>query len=136
MIARWTRLLNLRDAVNGELEKLRQDKVVGTSLEAQVALTVDGELAALLGTYRDDLPTLFITSAVTVTAGAPAGDTDGAMYTEPNGTARIEVSRVDAAKCPRCWRWVRPAGADGSDAERGVCDRCADALSETAPPVA
>ena len=32
LIARWDRLLGLRDAVNGELEKLRQDKVVGTSL--------------------------------------------------------------------------------------------------------
>ena len=42
LIARWTRLLGLRDAVNGELEKLRQDKVVGTSLEAAVTLTADG----------------------------------------------------------------------------------------------
>ena len=139
LIDRWTRLLSLRDAVNGELEKLRQDKVVGTSLEAAVSLTTDGELARLLETYRDVLPMLFITSTVTLATGTPAGDAgDGTVYSEPAGTARIEVSRVDAAKCPRCWRWVRPAAAAMSEAEADdeteVCERCADALSETVTP--
>ena len=129
LVDRWTRLLRVRDAVNVELERLRQDKVVGTSLEAAVTLTADGDLAALLETYRDDLPMLFITSAVTLTNGAPVGDAGGGtLYREPAGAARIEVRRVDAAKCPRCWRWVRPAGA--GDGETEVCDRCADALSE------
>jgi isoleucyl-tRNA synthetase len=147
LIARWTRLLNLREAVNGELEKLRQDKVVGTSLEASVTLTADGELAQLLETYRDDLPMLFITSAVTLATGAPeSGSRDGTVYSEPAGTVHIAVSRVDAAKCPRCWRWVRPAAAAADDTatqahgtvetDTEVCDRCADALSETVTPVA
>ncbi len=138
LIDRWTRLLNLRDAVNGELEKLRQDKFVGTSLEAAVSVTADGELARLLETYRDVLPMLFITSAVTLTTGTPSADAgDGTVFSEPAGTARIEVSRVDAAKCPRCWRWVRPATAaiNEADDETEVCDRCADALSETVTPV-
>ena len=138
LIDRWTRLLNLRDAVNGELEKLRQNKVVGTSLEAAVSVTADGELARLLETYRDVLPMLFITSAVTLTTGTAAGDAgDGTVYSEPASTARIKVSRVDAAKCPRCWRWVRPAAAamDEADDETEVCNRCADALSETVTPV-
>ena len=142
LIDRWTRLLALRDAVNGELEKLRQDKVVGTSLEATVGLTADGELAQLLETYRDALPMLFITSAVTLATGPPAGDgSKGTLYTEPAGTAHIEVSRIDAAKCPRCWRFVLPAPAPPSgdasmervdaepDDETEVCERCADALS-------
>ena len=74
LVARWDRLLGLRDAVNGELEKLRQDKVVGTSLEAAVTLTAEGGLAELLEAHRDDLATLFITSAVTLRTGAPGGD--------------------------------------------------------------
>ena len=136
LIARWTRLLSLRDAVNGELEKLRQNKVVGTSLEATVALTVDGELAQLLERYRDDLAMLFITSEVTLAAGPPAGDAaDGTVYSEPAGTARIAARRVEAAKCPRCWRWVRPAAAavnePEADTDAEVCNRCRDALSES-----
>ena len=137
LIDRWTRLLNLRDAVNGELEELRQKKVVGTSLEAAVTLTADGELAHLLETYREALPMLFITSAVTLAPGAPVGADDGTVYREPAGTARIVASRIDAAKCPRCWRWVRPAGAamNETEDEAEVCERCADALSETVTPV-
>ena len=129
LIDRWTCLLGLRDAVNGALETLRQDKVVGTSLEATVSVTADGELARLLETYRDVLPMLFITSAVTLTTSTAVGDTgEGSMYSEPRGNARIVVSRVDAAKCPRCWRWVRPAGA-ATDDDDEVCERCAEALS-------
>ena len=137
LIDRWTRLLNLRDAVNGELEELRQKKVVGTSLEAAVTLTADGELAHLLETYREALPMLFITSAVTLAPGAPVGADDGTVYREPAGTARIVASRIDAAKCPRCWRWVRPAGAamNEADDEAEVCERCAEALSESVTPV-
>jgi isoleucyl-tRNA synthetase len=135
LAARWDRLLGLRDAVNGELEKLRQTKAVGTSLEAAVTLTATGELAELLTRYQDELPMLFITSEVTLRPDGPtATDAAGAaVYTEAGGQARIDVRRIDAAKCPRCWRWVCPPG-DSDDDE--VCARCADALSETAAPVA
>ena len=48
IVARWTRLIRLRDAVNVEIEKLRQQKVVGTSLAAKVRLEPRGSLAGLL----------------------------------------------------------------------------------------
>jgi isoleucyl-tRNA synthetase len=137
VIARWDRLLGLRDAVNGELEKLRQDKVVGTSLEAAVTLTADGGLGDLLEAYRDDLATLFITSAVSLRTGAPAGDgEDGAVHRDADGCARIEVGRADAAKCPRCWRWVMPRDAAPDPSEAAVCDRCTNALADMAATVA
>ena len=135
LTARWDRLLGLRDAVNGELEKLRQTKAVGTSLEAAVTLTATGELADLLTRYRDELPMLFITSEVTLRTDGrtDAGDGDAAVYSDAGGETRIDVRRIDAAKCPRCWRWVCPPGDGDDDA---LCARCADALSETAAPVA
>jgi isoleucyl-tRNA synthetase len=137
LIDRWNRLLRLRDAVNGELETLRQAKVVGTSLEATVSLTADGDLAELLRTYEDQLPMLFITSAVTLeTSAAPDASTAGAVYSDPGGSVRIEVGRAEATKCPRCWRRVRPTSAVTDDDEAEVCTRCADALAETVSSVA
>lgn len=137
IVDRWTRLLALRDAVNGELEKLRQNKVVGTSLEATVTLTTDGDLGDMLETYQDELPALFITSAVSVKRALPLEDqrTEG-VYRDQTGSARIEVDHVNGAKCPRCWRWVLPPEAGLATTETQVCERCADALSETAAPVA
>ena len=132
LIQQWTRLLALRDAVNGELEKLRQDKVVGTSLEASVTLTTDAGLASKLEPYLDDLPTLFITSAVTVRTGTTdIADGEG-TYHDESSVARIDVQRVNATKCPRCWRWVLPPQATDTPANSEICDRCADALSASA----
>ena len=139
LIDRWDRLLRVRDAVNSELETLRRDKVVGTSLEAVVHLTANGELATLLERYHEELPTLFITSAVTLTRGTPPEADDDALfqYQDPEGSARIEVGRPDAAKCPRCWRWVCPETTDGHDRENTeVCARCANALADAVSPVA
>jgi len=131
LLSRWSRLLKLREVVNGELEKLRQEKVVGTSLEATVTLTADGELAELLETYQDDLATLFITSDVSVHTGDAVGDdSDATVFNDPTGRARIEVHRVKAGKCPRCWRWVVPPGGAG-DPDTTICKRCRDALATT-----
>ena len=85
---------------------------------------------------------LFITSAVTLTTDMPVRDGDGSggtVYRAAAGTARIEVSRVNAAKCPRCWRWVRPAVAANDQTDDAddtvVCDRCATTLSEAVTTV-
>ncbi len=135
LAARWDRLVNVRNAVNGELEKLRQAKVVGTSLEAAVTLTAEGTLADLLTRYEADLPMLFITSAVTVESGIVGGDADNdpTVHAEANGRVRIDVTRVAGSRCPRCWRWVRQAGTENDD---DLCARCADAMSTAAAPVA
>ena len=140
LLARWQRLLGLREAVNAELERLRQQKIVGTSLEAAVSIRTSGETAALVERYRDALPMLCITSAVDVaadpdlTTDGAAAATAGAQYQEPDGAAVIQVSRASGVKCPRCWRYV-PAVSGGADPVAGLCDRCVGALSETVESV-
>ena len=133
LLDRWTRLRELRDAVNVELERLRQEKVVGTSLEAEVTLRVNGMTAALAEEYASELPMLFITSAVSVDTD-PSLPVDpeqaraaGAQFTEPDGAAVIAVRRTGGVKCGRCWRYV-PSVTD-TDPE-GLCARCVDALAE------
>ena len=133
LLARWQRLLALRDAVNVELEHLRQQKTVGTSLEAAVAVRTNGVTTALVERYGAELPTLFITSDVVVSADpelpldADRASSAGAQFVEPDGAAVIEVRRAGGVKCDRCWRYV-PAVSDRDPA--GLCNRCIDALSE------
>ncbi len=120
---RWERLLRIRDEVNRALETERQAKTIGNALGARVTLRAAGSDAALLEQYRDDLPMLFIVSEVQL---QPA--------IEDNAGLHVEVTRANGEKCPRCWRFVRSlstaAGAEG------LCDRCADALSAAARPLA
>ena len=119
--------MKVRDAVNVEIEKLRQAKVVGKSLEARVTLGAAGELRALLERYRDDLPTLFIASDVTLDAGPVGGDAVTYKESDESWTT-IVVTRAEGAKCDRCWRYV-PAVGDETSAP-GLCPRCEGALAE------
>ena len=127
---RWQRLMQLRDAVNVEIERLRKAKVVGKSLEARVELRATGDLRTLLARHRDDLPTLFITSDV-ILGDAPA-DGEGTVYRESETSyAAIVVSRAGGVRCDRCWRYVPAVSSDA--ARPGLCPRCEDALAETRP---
>jgi isoleucyl-tRNA synthetase len=138
LVERWKRLLAVREAVNVELEKLRQGKIVGKSLEAAVTLRAHGPLAALLAQYRDELPTLFITSRVSVEesaagAASPAAVADvharRAVYTESEGSGtEIVVERAGGVRCDRCWRYVPEVATEPTTA--GLCDRCQQALAE------
>lgn len=133
LLTRWQRLLALRDTVNVELERLRQEKTVGTSLEATVTIRASGTTAALVNQYAAMLPTLFITSeAVVMSDASPPVDADdagavGVRFTEEGGSAAIEGRRADGIKCERCWRYVESVSpADPA----GLCQRCVDSLSE------
>ena len=128
LTGRWQRLMQVRDAVNVEIERLRKGKVVGKSLEVRVELRAAGELAALLQRHRDDLPTLFITSEVVV-SDAPGGG-EGAVYRESETSfVTIVVSRAEGVRCDRCWRYVPEVGL--AEARQGLCPRCEAALEET-----
>ena len=133
LLARWERLLALREAANVVIESLRASKTVGTSLEAALTIRASGATAELVERYRQDLPMVLMTSEVEV---APAGDLPadadgaraaGAQFVETGGAAVIVARRAGGVKCPRCWRYVPEASVSEPD---GVCARCADALAE------
>jgi isoleucyl-tRNA synthetase len=145
LMGRWSRLMKLRAAVNAELEKLRQTKAIGQSLEAVVHLKATGSIAGLIDQYRDQLPGLFITSQVDDRIDAPIPGqepAEGAVYVESEGSeVHIVASRADGVKCDRCWRYV-PAvnhefvtaffaarGTTATVAPAGICPRCEDALA-------
>jgi isoleucyl-tRNA synthetase len=117
LVTNWERLIAVRDRVNAALEAKRQDKTIGTSLAAHVALRASGETLALLERYRDDLPMLFIVSAVTLQAGA-------------GEDLEVDVRRAEGQKCARCWRIV--PSVSSVPATEGLCDRCVGAVTAAA----
>ena len=118
LVGRWERLIRVRDVVNAALEAKRQDKTIGTSLGARVAVRASGETAALLERYRDDLPMLFIVSEVALESKAGGDD-----------TLEVDVERAEGQKCARCWRVVPQVSS--SAGTEGLCDRCLAAITET-----
>jgi isoleucyl-tRNA synthetase len=117
----WERLMRVREDVNAALEQKRKDKTIGTSLSARVVLTATGPVGSLLDRHRALLPTLFIVSNLDLRTG----NVGGADF------VRVEVERAPGVKCERCWRFVAQVRTEPDWA--GICDRCVEALAESAP---
>ena len=107
LLAKWTRIREIRDAVNKDIEALRAAGKVGSSLQANVVLTVAADDHALLASLGQDLKFVFITSKLTLREGE---------------TLTIESSSSQDAKCERCWHYCADVGADS--AHPGLCGRC------------
>jgi isoleucyl-tRNA synthetase len=119
---RWDRLVSLRERVLAEIEPLRKDKQIGSSLQARVVLSANEKDLAFLESHAAELPMLFIVSEV-VLRPAP---TDVDAHAE--GGPRITIERAGGVKCERCWRYVPRVSNEPEWA--GLCDRCQGALAE------
>ncbi|HEV2985012.1 MAG TPA: class I tRNA ligase family protein, partial [Vicinamibacterales bacterium] len=121
LVERWKRLVEVREQVLAEIEPLRKNKQIGSSLQAKVVLSATPSELALLERYSRELPMLFIVSDVEL---RPA-PTDVEANGEPR--ARVTIERAGGVKCERCWRYVPAVSDDPQWA--GLCSRCQDALS-------
>ena len=107
-------LLRARQAVTAELEKLREKKAIGSSLEGQVEIAVANEGERdILERRAADLEELFIVSRVTVREAA-----------EGEGDFQVSASPAEGRKCQRCWRYRTDVGADVSHPD--LCGECAE----------
>ena len=91
----------LKDKVNKKLEEARNEKLIGSALEAVVKINLDSkynEVKEKLGSY---LHQLFIVSKVEYTT---------------NGE-EVVVEKSTGEKCNRCWNYVDHLNGD-------ICDRC------------
>jgi isoleucyl-tRNA synthetase len=122
LLQRWQRLATLRERVLAEIEPLRKEKQIGSSLQARVVLSANEKELAFLESYAAELPMLFIVSDV-VLRPAPA-DVDAHAEAGP----RITIERAGGVKCERCWRYVPSVSSAPESA--GLCDRCQNALAE------
>ena len=111
LLTKWARIGEIRNAVNKDIETVRADGKLGSSLQANIALQANAEDYALLSSLGDDLKFVFITSAMALTQGE-------ALVTE------VRVS--PDAKCERCWHYRDDVGHDA--AHPTLCGRCTSNL--------
>ncbi|CAM8667108.1 IleS Isoleucyl-tRNA synthetase [Comamonadaceae bacterium] len=111
LLAKWARIRAVREAVNKDIETLRAAGQVGASLQAEVTLTVPAEEFTILSSLGEDLKFVFITSAITLVAGAAQS---------------ISVAASSNVKCERCWHYRADVGADS--AHPTLCGRCTSNL--------
>lgn len=125
----YENLFRIRDDVMKALETARADKVIGKSLDADLVIYADGENYALLDSFRAELPTLFIVSAVQLNLR------DGSEQNTFCGESGLMVKVQPAAgeRCDRCWNYsteCTPDEAEEEEENAHVCPRCAAVLRQ------
>ena len=111
LLAKWSRIREVRDVVNKDIEAVRAEGKVGASLQANITLMAPATDHALLASLGEDLKFVFITSKVTLQAG---------------DALAVQVAVSEAAKCERCWHYRDDVGHDS--AHPTLCGRCTSNL--------
>ncbi|WP_374530824.1 isoleucine--tRNA ligase [Novosphingobium sp.] len=115
-LARWDALRELRSRVFEQIEPLRREKVIGSTMEAIVNVrSKDAGLVARANAGGADFTEICIAAQVNV-----SGFADDA---NPN-IHEIDVTRTTDHKCGRCWRHLPEVTEDGA-----LCSRCDQVVS-------
>ncbi len=107
LLTRWSEIRSLRADVLKKIEAAREAGQIGSSLQAEVTLTVNEQQAALLSSLGDELRFVMITSAADVSTGT---------------TASVIVLPSQRTKCERCWHYRDDVGSH--DQHPTICGRC------------
>ena len=102
---------DVKEDVNKALEDARNEKTIGSSLEAEIFVHAEGEYSRVLSDLSDYLHQLFIVSAVTLV------DEELPMMSKVG----VKVVKSEGEKCERCWNYV-------DKTENGLCPRCQNIL--------
>ena len=120
-VARWDRIHAIRDDVKKALEKARKQKVIGSSLDAQVTLYCADELYDFAKSVEKELLPTLIVSAVVIEKDGTGEFTE----VELPGFS-VTVSHAEGKKCARCWMYSNTVGGDPDHPD--LCERCAHVL--------
>jgi len=114
--ADWKSLFELRNAILPELEKSRQAKIIGKSLESNVIVFVSPKTnAEVAEKFPEDFRELLNVSQLKFERG-------GALPV-------CTVTRAEGQKCERCWRWELDVGQDAEHPT--ICGRCVEAVKQS-----
>jgi isoleucyl-tRNA synthetase len=108
--AQVAELLRLRGVIAQAIERARQEKLIGNTLEARVVLHSDSDVTQKVP--QEELEEFFIVSDLTIHQAKEAS---------------ASVTKTSYAKCARCWRHRSTVGA--STAHPDLCDRCESVVS-------
>lgn len=109
----WDLFFEVKNDVNKALEEARSEKVIGSSLEAEVKINLGDKYSLVREELGDYLHQLLIVSKVIFTdEDLPMGD-----------NVKLLVVKSNGCKCNRCWNYVDELVSD-------ICPRCNSVINE------
>jgi isoleucyl-tRNA synthetase len=114
----WQQMFNWRELSLGQLERARQAKIIGKSLEAKLVLNVPLAGFETAKSHQAILRELMNVSQLEI------------IPSEAEAASAI-IEKADGAKCERCWHWETSVGKNAGHPT--ICDRCVEAVGEFVP---
>jgi isoleucyl-tRNA synthetase len=105
----WAEVRRVREVATKAIEEKRAQKVLGSSLMAEIDIHACGPVCDALDGLEDELRFVLIASRATV-------------HRSEGATPSVEVAPSAHAKCERCWHYRADVGADS--AHPALCGRC------------
>jgi isoleucyl-tRNA synthetase len=110
LLAKWSRIRDVRSEALKSIEVMREAGRLGSSLQAEIDVHTSGDRYTMLATLGDELRFVTITSRAML------------HRVDDESSQRIEVAPSAHAKCERCWHYRADVGADPAHPE--ICGRC------------
>lgn len=115
----WESLMTIKAEVNSALERARNAKLIGGSLEAEIELYASEDKLAVLQQLKDELRFVLICSSASV---RPLKDKPEHAEASNDQGLYLIVKKSENAKCTRCWHHREEVGKDPKHPE--LCNRC------------
>jgi len=126
----WEHMREIRDVVTMALEKKREAKEIGSSLDAKVCMKVHHrESAQIIGRNVEHLSRIFIVSGVVLTDEEVIGGGEVFFQSGVFGEkikVTMAVEKADGDKCVRCWIYSPVVGTHTE--HPGLCQKCLEAI--------
>ncbi len=87
----WEKIIDIRNEANSSIEAMRADKIIGSSLEANIEIKLDEENYNLGKNY--DFSEICITSSAKIT-----------KTKEKQNSIKVITVKAEGQKCPVCWK--------------------------------
>lgn len=123
LVAKWEKVLDVRDDVLKALEMARAEKKIGKSLEAHVQLFVRDSVKDLFMDDSIDYAQLFIVSGFTLAGTMEEAPADAIALDH----SAVVVTSAEGEKCERCWTISTTVGESADHPT--LCARCAAVVS-------
>ena len=109
----WKNIIEVRALANKAIEEKRGAGEVGSSLQAEISIAIDGDIYDSLARMEDALRFVFITSQAKVEKQSGSG-------------LKFNVVASKHTKCDRCWHYREDVGASAEHPT--ICGRCVSNL--------
>jgi len=118
----WASIFEVRIAVSKQLEQLRKDASIGSSLDADVTVYTSGITFEALNKLDEELRFVLITSGAKVEN--IENKPEDAVKAEGLNNVWLSVKASEAQKCVRCWHHQESVGSHADHPE--LCERCVE----------